>query len=83
MDGAGKLEDHGADTCKIQIAEAINHGEPIKPFASNIIERASRLDDPRASSGLTEDEALADAESACRGAFRRVILGRVVLFRRR
>ena len=51
---------HGAETYILQIADAIAHGEPIKPFRSNIIKRLKA----RRAKGIkwSEDEALADSE---------------------
>ena len=52
--------DLGAETYKIQVADALRHNEPIRPFTSNII---AHLKERRAK-GITraEDEMLADAE---------------------
>ena len=52
--------DLGAETYKIQVADALRHNEPIRPFAPNIV---AHLKERRAKGiECTEDEMLADAE---------------------
>ena len=52
--------DLGAETYKMQIADALRHNEPVQPFTSNIV---SHLKARRAKgTKRTEDEMLADAE---------------------
>ena len=52
--------DLGAETYQIQVADALRHNEPIRPFTSNIVAhlKARRAKGTKCS----EDEMLADAE---------------------
>ena len=65
--GECSASDNGAETHLREVESQIRHEEPIEPFTSNMLNRLRARRAKGTPSGHSEEEALADSLSACRG----------------